>query len=262
MEEVVRINNLTITKRYKADRGINHINLSMYSGEIFGIFGSKGSGKNTILQHLIGQIKADGGNCSILSMDVRKMRESIKEQVLYIPEAIINYQVSSSPSYFEWLMNSIEERKILFLEEPFVDLDTAKVNTYKECIKNIKQLGKTICISSESYTDLECICDRIAFIHRGQNVNTLNRSVFDMGQERLYRISFHQREEYITYLTSCAKAVVSYNGQYKSLIVKIEIEKIQDFLQELTRYDVRNTEFIPYTYRWYFTDDKITSHIE
>lgn len=251
MEEVVRINNLT--KKCK-DKGIYNINLTIYDGEIFGIFGIKGSGKTTILRHLICQMKADKGNCSILDMDTRKNRELLKGHILYIPKDIINFQESIRPSYFEWLMSSMQERNVLFLEEPFLELNPARIEAYIECIKNLRRSGKTICIISETYSELENICDRIALIHGGKHVNTLHKYLFDIGQDRLYRVGFHKKEEYNTFLSSYATCIVSKNGQYNSVIVKVGESNIFVFLQALNYYDLRYTEFVPYNFKMYYSD--------
>ncbi|MDF2802894.1 MAG: ATP-binding cassette protein [Anaerocolumna sp.] len=257
MEEVVSVKNLT--KDYKKGRGIYDVNFSIFHGEIFGLFGIKDCGKTTILHLLMGQHKADSGNCSILSLDPYKQRDKIKEHIIYVPAGVINFQESKRNSYFEWLTDSMKERELLFLEEPFLKLDSAGKNMYIECIKHLNMLGKTICISSECYSDLESICDRIALIHKGKYVNTVSKFLFDAEQERLYRVGFHKREEYSSFLNTCTYSVLSKNEQFNSLIIKVNIENFHILFRELKSFDIRNIEFVPYSYKWYYSDCKTTT---
>ena len=51
-----------IVKQYGNNLVLDHINLDIFSGEIFGIIGASGSGKTTLLSTLIGFLKTDSGD--------------------------------------------------------------------------------------------------------------------------------------------------------------------------------------------------------
>ena len=57
------------------------------------------------------------------------------------------------------------ERQILFLDEPTLGLD---VKTTSLIIKKLKNLGKTIFLTSHDMSVVEKLCDRIAFINLGE----------------------------------------------------------------------------------------------
>lgn len=65
------------------------------------------------------------------------------------------------------------ERKILFLDEPTLGLD---VNSKNLIVKKLKELKKTIFLSSHDMSVVEKLCDRVAFINKGKilNVGTKN----------------------------------------------------------------------------------------
>ena len=65
------------------------------------------------------------------------------------------------------------ERKILFLDEPTLGLD---VNSKSIIIKKLKELKKTIFLTSHDMSVVEKLCDRVAFINNGNilNVGTKN----------------------------------------------------------------------------------------
>ena len=60
---------------------MNHIDLQVRSGEIYGFLGPNGSGKTTFIRMLCGLLHADAGSGTCLGHDVIKDSESIKMQV-------------------------------------------------------------------------------------------------------------------------------------------------------------------------------------
>lgn len=85
-EVVIRTENLT--KDYGNGRGIFDVSLEIQRGEVFGYIGTNGSGKTTTIRHLIGFLKADKGNVSVLDMDAWKQSVDIKPYVSYVPGEI------------------------------------------------------------------------------------------------------------------------------------------------------------------------------
>ncbi len=77
-----------LTKDYGDDRGIFGINLEIKKGEVFGYVGTNGSGKTTTIRSMMGFIKADGGNTSVLGMDSWANAPDIMKSVSYIPGEI------------------------------------------------------------------------------------------------------------------------------------------------------------------------------
>jgi ABC-2 type transport system ATP-binding protein len=85
-DEIIKITNLT--KDYGDGRGIFDITLSVKKGEMFGFVGTNGSGKTTTIRHIMGFLKADSGNVSVLSKDAWTDSCAIKRAVGYIPGEI------------------------------------------------------------------------------------------------------------------------------------------------------------------------------
>ena len=74
-------------------RAVHDVSLDVYPGEIVGLIGHTGSGKSTVVQHLNGLLRADGGTVSVLgqdlagrSADVRAVRRQVG-LVFQFPEA-------------------------------------------------------------------------------------------------------------------------------------------------------------------------------
>jgi ABC-2 type transport system ATP-binding protein len=74
-----------LSKFYGKARGIDHVNLEIEEGEIFGFIGPNGAGKSTTIRILLNLIFPSSGSASIMGMDVVRETKKIKQHVGYIP---------------------------------------------------------------------------------------------------------------------------------------------------------------------------------
>src|SRR5437764_10705388 len=75
-----------MTKRFGDRTVVDHVDLRVRAGEIFGFLGPNGSGKTTFLRMLCGLLRADDGNGTCLDHDVIKETEAIKCEVGYMTQ--------------------------------------------------------------------------------------------------------------------------------------------------------------------------------
>ena len=80
---IIEITNLS--KSYGKARGIEHVNLEINEGEVFGFIGPNGAGKSTTIRILLNLIFPTGGSAQIMGMDVIRDTKKIKRLVGYIP---------------------------------------------------------------------------------------------------------------------------------------------------------------------------------
>jgi ABC-2 type transport system ATP-binding protein len=64
----------------------------------------------------------------------------------------------------------INDPELLILDEPTAALDPAGVQQVRELLRNARHAGKSIFLSSHQLTEVEQICDRIAFLNQGRMV--------------------------------------------------------------------------------------------
>jgi len=76
---------IDLSKFYGKARGIEHIDLEIGEGEIFGFIGPNGAGKSTTIRILMNMIFPSGGSARIMGMDVIRDTRKIKKQVGYVP---------------------------------------------------------------------------------------------------------------------------------------------------------------------------------
>src|SRR5882757_8729220 len=83
-EHVVEVRGMT--KRFGEITAVDHVNLTVRGGEIFGFLGPNGSGKTTFLRMLCGLLRADVGSGQCLGHDVITESEAIKREVGYMTQ--------------------------------------------------------------------------------------------------------------------------------------------------------------------------------
>lgn len=80
-----------LTKFYGKTRGIEHLNLTVGEGEIFGFIGPNGAGKSTTIRTLLGLIRPTSGTASVLGRDILREHEAILQEVGYMPSEALFY---------------------------------------------------------------------------------------------------------------------------------------------------------------------------
>lgn len=76
---MIEITNLV--KRYKDTLALDHLNLKIQEGEIFGLLGPNGSGKTTLINCLLALLKFDKGSILIFGQEMRPECYDIKRQI-------------------------------------------------------------------------------------------------------------------------------------------------------------------------------------
>ena len=75
-----------MTKRFGKLTAVDHVDLTVRGGEIYGFLGPNGSGKTTFLRMLCGLLRADDGSGRVLGHDVITESEAIKREVGYMTQ--------------------------------------------------------------------------------------------------------------------------------------------------------------------------------
>lgn len=81
-----------LSKHYGKVQALNGINLTIRSGELFGLIGADGAGKTTLFEILATLLKCDEGNAMLAGMDVHMQKKSIRGLIGYMPGRFSLYQ--------------------------------------------------------------------------------------------------------------------------------------------------------------------------
>lgn len=86
----------TLTKKFDNFCALDNIDLKIERGTSYGLLGSNGAGKSTILRILAGIFKQDEGTATIDGMDIYD-NETIKEKVFFIDDETVQYAKYTLP---------------------------------------------------------------------------------------------------------------------------------------------------------------------
>jgi len=75
-----------LTKKFGSKVAVDHIDIAVPKGQVWGFLGPNGSGKTTTIRMLCGLLTADEGSGTCLGLDIRTQPEAIKRQVGYMTQ--------------------------------------------------------------------------------------------------------------------------------------------------------------------------------
>ncbi len=81
-----------LTKKFGALTAVDHLQLTVYPGEIFGLVGPDGAGKSTSLRMLATIMDADSGTARIAGFDTSKEAAEVKDHLAYMSQKFGLYQ--------------------------------------------------------------------------------------------------------------------------------------------------------------------------
>ncbi len=75
-----------LTKRFGQKTAVDHVDIAVPAGEVWGFLGPNGSGKTTTIRMLCGLLRPDDGEGTCLGLNFRTRAEEIKRQVGYMTQ--------------------------------------------------------------------------------------------------------------------------------------------------------------------------------
>lgn len=100
-----------MTKRFGNRTVVDHVDLQVRAGEIYGFLGPNGSGKTTFLRMLCGLLRADEGSGTCLGHDVIAESEAIKREVGYMTQRFSFWEDLSIEENLDFVARMYELKK-------------------------------------------------------------------------------------------------------------------------------------------------------
>src|SRR5881275_2552382 len=176
MAAIVEVEGLT--KSYGDKRGIVDLSFAVEEGEVFGFLGPNGAGKTTTIRLLMALLRADAGTARIAGLDCWQQSVEIKRLIGYLPG-----ELSLDPSltggqileYFGHLRGGVIQAfmhrpRLLILDEPTSGLDPLNQQEFDRMVKEVRDEGRTVFLSSHILSEVEQTCTRVGIIRAGQLV--------------------------------------------------------------------------------------------
>ena len=196
-----------LSKCYGRIKAVDHLNLEVHRGEVFGILGPNGSGKTTTLGIILGALSSDEGSFSWFGEDpgpasIRRIG-SILETPLFYPflNAVDNLKIIAEiknvsyqriddilhqvglydrrKSQFRTFSLGMKQRlavaaalvgdpEVMILDEPTNGLDPQGIAEVRDLILRISEQGKTILLASHLLDEVQKICSHVAVMSHGK----------------------------------------------------------------------------------------------
>jgi len=188
----------SLSKSYANKNILNNINLHFKKGEISGIVGENGAGKTTLFKCIAGLEKYTGNveyNTGILKNTIGFLdtnpnfisKITGKEYLQLLCNARdIKIDDFDKKNIFDLPLNQfcetystgmkkklaltgilLQENEVFILDEPFNGVDINSNIIIKEMLVRLKELNKTIIISSHIFSTLNETCDNLHYLKNG-----------------------------------------------------------------------------------------------
>lgn len=229
------LNAINIHKSFGGKEILKGVNLHVRKGEVYGLIGSNGTGKTTLLKICMALLRTDQGRVELHGYDILSNLDFLHESVGYMPHnfgiydnmKVLEYlkfygalQGVSFPVNNYWmelldLVNLTETAELnvntlsrgmkqrigiarclvhnpmmLVLDEPYAGLDPAGKQEMVKVIENLKDIGKSILVTSNVLVEMKDVCTRIGIMKKGNIIveGTMDELVVKMTREKRIKI--------------------------------------------------------------------------
>ena len=149
----------------------------------------------------------------------------------------------------------MSDPQVLILDEPTSGLDPVMQQRFINFIKEEKERGKTILLSSHIFSEVDATCDRIAIIKDGKIVSEFIANDLKHATLKQYRIVFESKDEYLrfknTYDSKIINIVKDREAKNK-LFITTDDKNINQVISFISDFKVKEFNNIKETLEDYF----------
>ncbi|WP_433113447.1 ABC transporter ATP-binding protein [Micromonospora sp. CA-246542] len=197
-----------LTKRYGHLTALDTLNLDIIPGEVFGFLGPNGAGKSTTIRLLLGLARPTAGRAEVFGVDAADVAHAhrhlayVPADVALWPQLtgaeILHLQARTGPGTDLAYRDELVERfaldpsrrartystgnrqkvaliaafatraRLLVLDEPTSGLDPLMEREFRTAVRQARDRGQTVFLSSHQLGEVEAVCDRVAILRAGR----------------------------------------------------------------------------------------------
>ncbi|MCI6542470.1 MAG: ATP-binding cassette domain-containing protein [Firmicutes bacterium] len=150
----------------------------------------------------------------------------------------------------------MSDPEVLILDEPTSGLDPVMQEVFINLIKEEKERGKTILLSSHIFTEVDATCDRIAIIKDGKIVSEFVANDLKHAKTKFYAITFKEEKDFKQFLSKNKKSkilsILNSDEQELKVTVMTEDKNINRVVELLSSYEIKEFTNIKETLEDYF----------
>lgn len=214
----------SLSKSYGSNQVLSNINLTFEKRKVYGIVGENGSGKTTLFKCITGIEKYNG----IILSDLQPLKDNIG----YLQTEPFYFSKITGREYIQLLCNArskkienldnknifelpldqyastystgmkkklaltailLQENQYYIFDEPFNGVDIQSNIIILDILRELKEIGKTLIISSHIFSTLNEICDEIHLLKNGQFIKKVYKEDFGKLEQEMREIFIGKR---------------------------------------------------------------------
>lgn len=273
--DIIKIRGLT--KTYGQKSAVNHIDLSIGAGRIYGFLGPNGAGKTTTIRMIMGFTKPTSGKVEVFGKPITTSGDNQHNKLGYSSADSALYPVWTATQHFNYVgsvrgsmgiaynlankfsldtntksshLSSGNKQKLaiilalmnkpdlLILDEPTRGLDPILQQEVYGLLADIRSRGGTVFMSSHNLAEVEHICDEVGIIKNG-------KLVASETMKSLRQMHVHEVRVVFAKNTDC-KLFASSKVEIKKATLRELIAHVQgdlnDFLGAISRHKINDIE--------------------
>jgi ABC-2 type transport system ATP-binding protein len=202
-----------LVKTFGSTRALDGLDLTVRPGEVHGFLGPNGAGKTTAIRILLGLLRKDAGEATVLGGDPWRDAVALHRRLAYVPgevnlwpnltggevidllgklrggldherRAVLLERFQLDPTkqcraYSKGNRQKIalvaafaSDVELYLLDEPTSGLDPLMEMVFQEVVRELRDAGRTVLLSSHILAEVEALCDRVTIIRAGRAAET------------------------------------------------------------------------------------------
>ncbi|MGH3478512.1 MAG: ATP-binding cassette domain-containing protein [Nocardioidaceae bacterium] len=219
-----------LTKRFGDTVALDHLDIDVQRGEIFGFLGPNGAGKTTTVRLLLNLLRPTAGSAWLMGIPAPQV-ERAHRHVSYIPGDVVLWPQltgaetlaylgalsgQTDPQFRDELIERFQldanrrvrsyskgnrqkialiaafmtRPDILVLDEPTAGLDPLMEAEFKALAREARELGQTVFLSSHLLDEVEDVCDRVAILRSGELIETASLAELRRLSSTIFEVRF------------------------------------------------------------------------
>mgnify|MGYP002640524329 CR=1 FL=1 len=126
------IETIGLTKTFKETHAVDGLDLTVGSGELFGLVGPDGAGKTTTLRLFAGLLSLSAGQATVLDHNLRKESEAIKREIGYMAQQFSLYAELSVLENLQFFAEIYDVPKAEIAQRTESLLEFARLTEFKD----------------------------------------------------------------------------------------------------------------------------------
>ena len=215
-----------LSKNFGANQVLKNINLEFDRRKVYGIVGENGAGKTTLFRCIAGMEKYEG--------EITSGFDKLKNHLGFLQTEPFFFPKITGREYIQLLCNArgvkpgniseknifdlplnqyastystgmkkklalaailMQENSVFILDEPFNGVDIQSNMIITDIIHKLKDLGKTVIISSHIFSTLSDTCDEIHLLKEGEFIKKVYREEFSDLEHSMREITIGDKIE-------------------------------------------------------------------